>query len=122
MNYTKRFLLYGLMILFASMSLAACQATTPASLNPAQTPGISLSITSNICPSLTVTTSDQITLTNQDQQIHLIRIKSLEGNILFDFSDLQPGDTASFNITQAGNYVYVCSSDQKSTGTITVVP
>jgi len=118
----KRFLLYSLMILFTSYFLAACQAATPAPLNNAQSPGISLNITDSICPSLTVTANDQITWTNQDQQIHLIHIESSAGNKVFDSGILQPDDTASYTFPQAGNYVYVCSSDQKSTGAITVEP
>ena len=118
----KRFLQYRLMILFVGAYTVACQSVKPAPLNVAPTPGISLNITSSICPSMTVTTSDQITWTNQDQQVHLIHIESSDGKIVFDAGDLQPGDTASFTISQAGNYVYVCSSDRKSTGTITVEP
>ena len=122
MYKANRFLLYGLMILLASAYLAACQAATPAPLNGVQTPGISINITSGICPSLTVTAGDQITWTNQDQQVHLIHVESSEGKMVFDSGDLQSGDTASFIISQAGNYVYVCSSDRESTGTITVEP
>jgi len=122
MNNHKHFLRYSLMILFASIYLAACQAVTPAPLNDAQTPGISINITDKVCPSLTVTASDQITWTNQGQRIHLVHIESSEGKMVFDSGDLQPGDTASFNFPQAGYYVYVCSSDQKSAGTITVEP
>jgi len=118
----KRFLQYSLMILFVSAYLVACQSVTPAPFNGVPTPGISLNITGSICPSVTATTSDQITWTNQDQQVHLIHIESADGKIVFDAGDLQPGDTASFTISQAGNYIYVCSRDRKSTGTITVEP
>jgi hypothetical protein len=111
-----------MMILFVSAYLVACQSVTPAPPNGAPTPGIRLNITGSICPSLNATTSDQITWTNQDQQVHLIHIESSDGKILFDSGDLQPGDTASFTISQAGNYIYACSSDQKSTGAITVKP
>ena len=65
MNNLKRSLQYSLIILFVSVYLVACQSVTP-------TPGISLNITASICPSSTVTTGDQITWTNQDQQFHLI--------------------------------------------------
>jgi len=118
----KRFLRYGLLILFASAYLAACQAATPAPLDGVPTPGISVNITSGICPSLKVTASDQITWTNQDLQVHLIHIESSEGKTVFDSGNLLPGDTASLTLSQAGDYVYVCSSDQEATGTITVEP
>lgn len=124
MYKANRFLLYGLMILFAGAYLAACQAATPAPINGVQTPGISINITSGICPSLTVTAGDQITWTNQDQQVHLIHIEPTEGKKVkvFDSSDLQPGDSVSFVFSQVGTYIYVCSSDRGSTGTITVKP
>ena len=118
----KRSLQYSLMILFVSVYLVACQSVTSVPLSGAPTPGISLNITASICPSSTFTTSDQITWTNQDQQVHLIHIESSDGKIVFDSGDLQPSDTVSFTISQARNYVYVCSSDLKSTGTITVEP
>jgi plastocyanin len=122
MYNSKRFCLFGLMIMFASLYLAACQSATPASFDGASTPGISINITDKICPSLTVTANDQITWNNQGQRIHMVRIESSEGKMVFDSGDLQPGDTASFIFPQAGNYVYVCSSDQKSAGTITIEP
>jgi hypothetical protein len=122
MYHLKRSLQYSLMILFVSVYLVACQSVTPSPLNGAPMPGISLNITGSTCPSLNATTSDRIAWTNQDQQVHLIHIESSDGKIVFDSGDLQPGDTASFTISEAGNYVYVCSSDLKSTGTITVEP
>ena len=72
MNNLKRSLQYSLIILFVSVYLVACQSVTPTPLSGAPTPGISLNITASICPSSTVTTGDQITWTNQDQQVHLI--------------------------------------------------
>ncbi len=118
----KQFLLYSLMILFASVFLAACRAVSPAPLDVVTTPGIILDITSTTCPSITVTAGDQITWINQDQKAHLIEIKSSQGEMVFSAENLQPGDTASFTITKTGSFVYVCSNDQKSTGTITVEP
>jgi plastocyanin len=113
---------YFVMILLASAFLVACRAKTPASLNDTSTPGISLNITSNICPSVIVTVRDQITWVNEDQNVHLIQINSSDGKRVFETGDLQPGDTTSFTFSQAGNYIYFCSSDQISTGTITVEP
>jgi hypothetical protein len=122
MHKPKGSLQHCLIILIVSAYLVGCQAVTSVPINGAPTPGISINITSSICPSLTVTTRDQITWTNQDQQVHLIHIESSDGKIVFDSTELQPGDTASIILSQAGNYVYVCSSDLKSTGTITVEP
>jgi hypothetical protein len=55
-------------MLLASAYLAACNAVTPAPLNGRQTPGMSLNITSGIYSPVTVTASDQITWTNQNQR------------------------------------------------------
>lgn len=122
MYHAKHFLPYSLMILFTSVFLAACQSVTPASFDGASTPGIRINITDSVCPSLTIATNDQVTWNNQDQQVHLIHIESSEGKMMFDSGDLQPGDIASIVFPQAGNYVYVCTNNRKSTGTITVEP
>ncbi len=122
MNNPKRFLLYSLMILFVSIFLAACQAAPSASSSGVSSPGISINLNSNICPSLIVTANDQVTWTNQDQRVHLIRIESPERKTVFDSGDLQPGDSASFVFSYSLDYVYTCSSDQNLIGTITVEP
>ena len=83
---------------------------------------ISLNITSKTCPSLIVTTGDQITWTKLDQRVHLIHIVSLEGWLVFDSGELQPNDTASFTFSQGGSFSYVCTSDRGSTGAIMVYP
>lgn len=111
-----------LVALITVVFLTACQVKNSSPLAAEVTPGISLNLTSDICPSLTVTTTDHITWTNLDENVHQIRIKSMEGTILFDSGDLQPGDIASFNITQAGDYTYTCNKGNEVVGGISVEP
>lgn len=85
-------------------------------------PGISLAITGDTCPSVTVNASDQVTWTNQDSQEHLIRVETLDGQLVFEATDLQPGDSASLSFPVARSYVYTCTPDEALTGTITVEP
>jgi plastocyanin len=118
----SRFLMYSLVILLATVSLTACRNATPVPPEGASAPGISVTITGSTCPSVTITVGDQVTWANQDKQGHLIRIESSEGELVFDSGELKPGDSASFTFPQAGNYSYVCSEDQDSTGLITVQP
>jgi plastocyanin len=122
MRSFSRFSMYGLIILLAIVSLTACRTPTKMPPEGASDPGISVTITGSTCPSVIVTVGDQVTWTNQDKQEHLIRIESSEGEVVAAFEELKPGDSASFTFTQAGNYSYGCSSDQDSTGIITVQP
>jgi plastocyanin len=118
----SRFLMYSLIVLLATVSLTACRNATPVPPEGASAPGISVTITGSTCPSVTITVGDQVTWTNQDKQGHLIRIEPSVGELVFDSGELKPGDSASFTFPQAGNYSYVCSEDQDSTGLITVQP
>ena len=122
MRNFSRFLMYSLIVLLATVSLIACRNATPVPPEGASAPGISVTITGSTCPSVTITVGDQVTWTNQDKQGHLIRIEPSEGELVFDSGELKPGDSASFTFPQAGNYSYVCSEDQDSTGLITVQP
>ena len=122
MRNFSRFLMYSLIVLLATVSLIACRNATPVPPEGASAPGISVTITGSTCPSVTITVGDQVTWTNQDKQGHLIRIEPFEGELVFDSGELKPGDSASFTFPQAGNYSYVCSEDQDSTGLITVQP
>jgi plastocyanin len=122
MRNFSRFSMYGLVILLAAISLTACRKATQMPPEGVSAPGISVTITGSTCPSLTVTAGDQVTWTNQDEEEHLIRIESGEGEVVAAFGELKPGDTASFTFPQAGTYSYVCSVDQDSTGLITVQP
>ncbi|MEJ2353127.1 MAG: cupredoxin domain-containing protein [Anaerolineales bacterium] len=118
----SRVSMYSLIMLLAIMSLTACRKGTQVPPEGASAPGISVTITGSTCPSVIVTVGDQVTWTNQDNQDHLIRIESSEGEVVAAFGELKPGDTASFTFPQAGNYSYSCSANQDSTGIITVQP
>ena len=122
MDKLPRSVRWRLMTLLFTALVTACQSATPTSPVGAPNPGVSISIADSTCPSLIVTVLQQVTWTNEDDQVHFIKMESLEGEVMFDSGELQPGDTASFTFPQSGTFSYVCSSDQESTGTITVQP
>jgi plastocyanin len=111
-------------ILVAMLSLvilSACGAKDE--IKPgASTPGISLSITDETCPSVGINLNDQITWVNEDKIEHLIEIIYPDGSTKSGVDVLKPGDTATLTFPQAGTYTYVCTKDGESTGTITVNP
>lgn len=76
-----RFFLLG-MILLAGVLLAACQPeqrmVTPAA------PGISVSVSGDICPGVVVKAGEQVTWTNQDSSEHLTSHLPEAGDSLFN--------------------------------------
>lgn len=91
MRRFSRFSMYSLLMLLAIMSLTACRKGTHVPPEGASAPGISVTITGSTCPSVIVTIGDQVTWTNQDNQEHLIRIESSEGEVVAAFGELKPG-------------------------------
>ena len=122
-NYSRT-LRYILVTLFSLVFLSACQKSTqPASDIPA-VPGIMISIVDDVCPSVEISISDQVTWVNEDDEEHPIRVESSGEQ---DFrtlvtADLGPGDTTSLTFPEAGSYTYSCSINQESIGKITVKP
>lgn len=113
------FVLVGLMLVFTGL-LSACR-STPQLATPS-TQGISVGITSDICPNVTAQAGQQVTWTNQDSREHIVRHDPVEGNGQFDSGTLQPGDVFEFTFVQSGEYRYVCSQDGAMTGIVTVEP
>ena len=100
--------------------LAACSSETKA---PGQTvPGIEVEISASTCPSLDVRVGDQVTWTNIDQEVHLVKAAYADGLTMFESGDLQNGDSFSFVFSDAGQYEYICSANGISNGIITVEP
>ena len=118
-HFKKTLILIGFFV-FGSASLVACQ--TKPTLVPQSTPGISVGITSEICPSIVVEVGQQVTWTNQDSREHVVRDSPIRGNSLFDSGILLPGDSFSFDFLHPGNFTYKCSIDGVETGIITVQP
>ena len=122
MHKLSRFIFLSPIIVLICAFLAACQAPTQALPEDETVPGISLALTGDTCPAVTISAGDQITWTNQDSQEHLIRVETPDGQLVFETTDLQPGDSASLSFPVAGSYVYTCTPDEALTGTITVKP
>ena len=116
--YKRQSILLAMAIFFGGF-LVGCQS---APLATPLSPGISVGITGNSCPSVVVQAGQQVTRTNQDSHEHIVRDKSTEENRLFDSGILKLGDSFAFTFPQAGSYIYECSLDEDMTGTITVQP
>jgi plastocyanin len=107
-------------VILLSGLLAACQ-STPTLVSPS-TPGISVGILGDECPSVEVKVGDQVTWTNQDARAHIVRHIPDEGDSQFDSGILNMGDSFSFTFVQPGVYTYQCLIEYEATGTVTVQP
>lgn len=111
-----------LWVVLISMSITACQSKVQFPANCANVPGICLTITNSNCPGVTINYGEQVSWINQDDQDHLIKVQSSDGQFIFGTDKLQPGSSASFTFPQAGTYSYACSEGQGSPGVIIVNP
>ena len=106
--------------------VAACSGPETQQAPVVTPPAISLQITEDDCPSIVVQAGMQIAWTNQDDEDHvLILERKDEQGVLVDSGGtdrLQPGDTFSITLAEAGQYTYYCSEDRTTFGTITVFP
>jgi len=122
MHFCKRqFVFIGLIIILSGI-LAACQSSSTPTLAAPFAPGISLGITDDTCPGVGAQVGQQVTWTNQDDREHIVRHKPAQGTSLFDSGTLQPGDSFAFTFLQPGVYMYLCSEDGDTLGTVTVQP
>jgi hypothetical protein len=111
-----------LFLLVCALTLSACR--NAAQLSPAgpPVPGMSISLIGNGCPSIEISTGDQVTWTNQAQGPRHINVQAPDGAQLFDSGELNFGDSFSFIFSEAGTYSYTCSADQETRSAITVAP
>jgi len=107
------------------LSLTACRGQSPVP-PPVNAPAISVQITGDYCPSVEVQPGMQIMWTNTDSVDHTIILeRTNEQGVVIDSGAtdlLQPGDSISTTLGEAGQYTYYCSKDRTSFGTITVLP
>jgi len=113
---------YFLIYLLAAILLSACGGGTATPTEGQPAPGITVEINGSACPSINAAAGDQVTWVNTDSQVHLIRVESPDGVVLFEGGDLQPGDSASFTFPEAGEFTYQCAQDEGVTGSIVVGP
>jgi plastocyanin len=83
-------------------------------------PGISVGITENTCPNVTIRVGEQLTWTNQGQDEHIVRAIPIVGVVLFDSGNLAPGDSFKFKFTEPISYTYECSANGSLKGLVTV--
>jgi hypothetical protein len=117
MRYKRQSMLAGL-VMVLSLFLGACRPISSPATPSA--PGISVAITSDLCPNIVVNVNQQVTWTNQDIRGHIVRDEPAEGNGQFDSGTLQTGDSFAFTFPQEGAYTYECSTDGTMTGTVMV--
>lgn len=115
-----RILFLSLVVLLIISTLTACSSAGETPASGSTVPGISVSITNSICPSIEISVNDQVTWANEDSIEHPLRVEYSDGQTMIDLGVLQPGDSASVTFPDAGNFSYLCSIDPESTGTITV--
>lgn len=89
---------------------------------PVSAPGISIEISSDVCPYIEANAGQQVTWTNTDSQEHVVRHEPEEGDVQFDSGELQPGDSFTFVFVEAGTYPYECSESGGVPGAVTVQP
>lgn len=105
--------------------LAACSVQDPAGslITP---PAISVQITGDFCPSIEAQAGMHIAWTNQDNVNHVVILERVdEQGVIIESGgtdQLQPGDTFSILLNEAGQYTYYCYEDRKAFGMITVLP
>lgn len=116
---------FGLFLFFALL-VSACATTNPIAEPVATPPAISVQITKDFCPSLEIRAGMQIAWTNADNADRTLWIERKDENdILIDSGGidlLQPGTIYSVTLMDPGQYIYYCSKDHTSFGTITVSP
>lgn len=115
-----------LVLLFLGSTLTACGgASTPAE-SIVTAPAIGVQITKDNCPSIEVQAGMQISWTNLDNVDRVLMIERKdEQGVLVDSGGtdlLQPGNSFSTTLTAPGQYMYYCSKDRTTFGTITVSP
>ncbi len=113
---TKNLSVLLVLVLFNTGFLVSCQ-STPTLATPSG-PGIVVGITDDNCPSVTAQVGQQVLWTNQGNQDHIIRAKSIEDESQFSSGSLKPGDSFGFTFSQPMSYTYDCSEDGSMTGTI----
>lgn len=104
---------------------AACSGQNPAA--PLVTPpAISVLITGGFCPSMEVQAGMQVAWTNLDEvdRVVILERTNDQGVVVESggTDSLQPGQTFSITMTEAGQYTVYCSEDRTAAGRITVLP
>ncbi len=119
---SKRKLCFVGLILLTVSGLVSCQSNATPTLATSSQPGISVGISDDSCPTVSVKVGQQISWTNQGKHEHVVRAESMEQKHQFDSGILQPGDSFTVTLTEPETYLYECSADGSLSGTITVDP
>jgi hypothetical protein len=85
-------------------------------------PGIRVEISSDQCPNVEVKSGEQVTWTNTDSHVHMLRHKPERGDVQFVSGEIQPEDSFTFLFVEPGTYLYECSEGTGVYGTVVVRP
>ena len=112
--------------LFIVLFITACGSTRSSSKPVVTPPAISVQITKDYCPSLEIQSGMQIAWTNVDSTDRALWLerRDEQGNLSDSGGTdlLQPGTTFTITLTDPGQYIYYCSKDRTTFGTIAVSP
>lgn len=119
MKPDKRCLIPVLIVIIVAF-VTGCQSQP--TLAPNSAPGIGVDIASDQCPNTEVKSGEQVTWTNTDNHVHMVRHKPEQGDVQFVSGELQPGDSFTFLFVEPGTYLYECSEGTGVAGAVVVQP
>ena len=122
MEKFRRVFILSFTFLLIYGALSACGSAGDMPDTGAPAPGITVTINNSTCPSVVINLNDQITWINADTVDHEIRVQNPSGEEMVFLGDLKSGDSASLAFSESGAFLYTCTRDHPSTGTITVQP
>ena len=119
MKLNKRRLIPVVFVIIAAF-MTGCQSQPTLATDSA--PGIGVEISSDQCPNIEVKSGEQVTWTNTDNHVHMLRHKPEQGDVQFVSGDIQSGDGFTFLFVEPGTYRYECSEGTGVYGTVVVRP
>jgi plastocyanin len=119
MKLDKRCLILVVFVTIAAF-VTGCQSQPTLATDPV--PGIGVEISSDQCPNVEVKSGEQVTWTNTDNHVHMLRHKPGQGDVQFVSGDIQPGDSFTFLFVEPGTYLYECSEGTGVYGIVVVRP
>jgi plastocyanin len=115
-----------LLLFLIAVFMSACVGQKSTQDPVVNSPSIGVQITKDLCPSIEVQSGMQVEWTNigNEDRALLLERKDENGNLVdFGGTDLlQPGSSFSITLIESGEYIYYCSIDHTSYGSITVSP
>lgn len=113
---------FAFAIWFVIFGLCACHPAATQETTPPQllinSPAISMGVSREMCTSMEVQTGTQVTWTNDDTvtlSVSLTRVDEQGNETNISESEIEPGDSFSTQLAEAGAYRFYCSDDVYAT-------